>query len=114
MTAAIRRTSRETKRMNLVCWNTPEQSEKQAQREYVLPWDGDIPVQVGETFSVYTDHTPPNPPTKLLIRGIVISVEREFLEVVAIKDDVEAALYTTKIHLAALEDSGLNHPQLLR
>ena len=36
------------------------------------------------------------------------------MEVVAIKDDVEAALYTTKIHLAALEDSGLNHPQLLR
>ena len=46
-------------RINLVCWNTPEQSEEQAHREYVLPWDEDVPVQVGETFSVYTDHTPP-------------------------------------------------------
>ena len=94
-------------RINLVCWNTPEQSEEQAHREYVLPWDEDVPVQVGETFSVYTDHTPPNGTPKLLVRGIVVSVEREFLEVVPIKDEVEAALYTTTIHLAAVEDSGL-------
>ena len=94
-------------RINLVCWNTPEQSGEQEEREYLLPWDGDIPVQVGETFSVYTDHRPPKGTPSLLVRGIVVSVEREFLEVPPIKDEVEAALYTTTIHLAAVGDSGL-------
>ena len=94
-------------RVNLVCWNTPEQSGEQEEREYVLPWDGNIPVQVGETFSVYTDHTPPKGTPSLLVRGIVVSVEREFLEVPPIKDEVETALYTTTIHLAAVGDSGL-------
>ena len=101
-------------RMNLIRWNTPEQSEEQAQGEYVLPWDGDVPVQVGESFSVYTDRTPTNGNPKLLVRGVVVAVEREFLEVIAIKDVVNAALYTTTIHLAAVEGSGIDHPQPLR
>ena len=101
-------------RMNLVRWNIPEQSEEQAQGECVLPWDEDVPVQVGETFSIYTDHTPTNGNPQLLVRGVVVSVEREFLEVVAIKDEVKVALYTTTIHLAAVEGIGIDAPQPLR
>ena len=40
-------------------------------------------------------------------------LKREFLEVVAIKDEVKAALYTTTIHLAAVEGRGIDYPQLL-
>ena len=47
------------------------------------------------------------------LNGVVVSVEREFLEVVAIKDEVKAALYTTTIHLAAVEGNGIDYPQLL-
>ena len=101
-------------RMNLIRWITPEGFEEKEEGEYVLPWDGDVPVQVGESFSVYTDRTPPNGNPKLLVRGIVVSVEREFLEVVTIKDEVKAALYTTTIHLDAVEGSRIDDPQLLR
>ena len=66
-------------RMNLIRWIKPEEFEEKEEGEYVLPWDGDVPVQVGESFSVYTDRTPPNGNPKLLVRGIVVSVEREFL-----------------------------------
>ena len=89
-------------RMNLARWITTEEFGEQEEGEYVLPPDEDVPVQVRESFSVYTDRTLPKGNPQLLVRGVVVSVEREFLEVVAIKDEVKTALYTTTIHLAAV------------
>ena len=88
--------------MNLARWITTEEFGEQEEGEYVLPPDEDVPVQVRESFSVYTDRTLPKGNPQLLVRGVVVSVEREFLEVVAIKDEVKTALYTTTIHLAAV------------
>ena len=95
-------------RLNIVTWPIPGQPPGDPQGRYALPGGHELDVHTGDTFSVYTDRTPPNGQPKLHIRGAVTSVEREFMEVVADQYGIRAAHYTTTIRLDAAEGAGLD------
>ena len=95
--------------MDIVTWNVPGQTPGEPQGgQYALPADHVLEIHTGETFSVYTDHTPPNGQPELHLRGTVTSVEREFMEVAAEQCGVRAAQYTTTVRLDAREGVGLD------